>query len=345
MGLRRTVGSTLESVIGPQRTQALRQTERRTRQRLAQRIAPPPARRARRQGPPPGQSQGGGRKGRAQAGGQGGGQGGAQGPGRIRRLEPFVPHPTPTMTRHELLAGLHELLAPRTYLEIGVRDGQSLRLSRARSIGVDPAFRVQQELHCDVQLVRARSDDFFARPDALAHLDGVPVDLAFIDGMHLSEYALRDLVNTEPHMARTGVVVFDDTLPRNDLEAARERCTSAWAGDVFKAAEVLRRRRPDLLVLMVNTAPTGTTVVVGLDPDSSVLKEAYDEELPYLLAGDPQQVPRDFLDRSAAVDPVALLGSPAWSRLRAARAGSDHPDLASVREELSQVPRLAGTAD
>jgi hypothetical protein len=28
------------------------------------------------------------------------------------------------------------------------------------------------------------------RPDALAHFDGVPVDLAFIDGMRLSEFAV-----------------------------------------------------------------------------------------------------------------------------------------------------------
>jgi hypothetical protein len=66
-----------------------------------------------------------------------------------------------------------------------------------------------------VQLVRATSDDFFDRADALAHFGGTPVDLAFIDGMHLSEFALRDFVHTAPHMGTAGVVVFDDMLPRH----------------------------------------------------------------------------------------------------------------------------------
>ena len=31
------------------------------------------------------------------------------------------------------------------------------------------------------------------------------IDLAFIDGMHLLEFALRDFINMEPLMADTGV--------------------------------------------------------------------------------------------------------------------------------------------
>ncbi|MEJ7719274.1 MAG: hypothetical protein WKF58_01960 [Ilumatobacteraceae bacterium] len=61
-----------------------------------------------------------------------------------------------------VLAALHRKLAPRTYLEIGVSDGRSLTLSRARSIGVDPAFKVTAPVCCDLELVRATSDEFFA---------------------------------------------------------------------------------------------------------------------------------------------------------------------------------------
>ena len=42
------------------------------------------------------------------------------------------------MFRHELLKHLHALVQPRNYLEIGVRKGASLALSRARTIAIDP---------------------------------------------------------------------------------------------------------------------------------------------------------------------------------------------------------------
>ena len=107
------------------------------------------------------------------------------------------------MRRHELLRSLHELLEPRSYFEIGVNTGRSLTMSRTRSVGVDPFFAINRELHCDLHLVRASSDEFFARRHPFAHLDEPVVDLAFIDGMHLSEYALRDLINTERYTRST----------------------------------------------------------------------------------------------------------------------------------------------
>ena len=68
------------------------------------------------------------------------------------------------MTRHELLEVLHERTQPRTYLEIGIRTGNSLAISRARSIGVDPFFKIDKPIHCDVQLIKSTSDEFFCPP-------------------------------------------------------------------------------------------------------------------------------------------------------------------------------------
>ena len=45
------------------------------------------------------------------------------------------------MRRHKLLRGLHEVLQPRTYFEIGVRNGLSLELSRAQSVGGRPVLQ------------------------------------------------------------------------------------------------------------------------------------------------------------------------------------------------------------
>jgi predicted O-methyltransferase YrrM len=251
-----------------------------------------------------------------------------------------VPHPTATLTRHDLLRGLHEVLLPRTYLEIGVNEGSSLTLSRAKSIAIDPEFAVRTALHCDLDLVKAKSDQYFSRPDAMAHFDGMPVDLAFIDGMHLSEYALRDFINVERHLSPTGVAVFDDVLPRNPLESARVRRTGSWAGDIYKAVEVIARRRPDLVVLLVNTWPTGTAVVVGADADSEVLTSVYPSEVPYLEAEDPQSPPEAYMSRAVAVDPAELLSSEAWQLLVSARDLGDTTKLDQAKEVLRSIPKL-----
>jgi hypothetical protein len=304
MGIRSMVGSMLESTIGRERTNTIRRTERKARNALAKRLAAEPPKKPAAKPPPKPAA----RKPKATAK-----------PSPWQPPDPFVPHPEPWMTRHELLKGIHQRTRPRTYLEIGIRTGRSLTLSRARTIAVDPNFKIDNPIHCDLQLIKATSDDFFAGSDPLAHFEGVPVDLAFIDGMHLSDFALRDFINIEPYMADTGVVVLDDVLPRNGLEAARDRKTEPWTGDVYKVVEILRRRRPDLVVLLVNTAPTGTAVVVGADRASTVLREAYAEEEPYLLRPDPQTPPQEYLDRSIAVEPDALLQSPIWEQLVAIR--------------------------
>ncbi|WP_367319067.1 class I SAM-dependent methyltransferase [Streptomyces sp. HUAS ZL42] len=243
------------------------------------------------------------------------------------------------MKRHEFLRELHKVSANRNYLEIGVNDGRSLRLSRVPSIAIDPAFKVTSEIRCDVHLVRATSDDFFARANPLMHLKGgrhplrnlrrgrhplghwrrPTLDLSFIDGMHLFEYALRDFINVEKHSDWTSVIVFDDMMPRNGDEAARDRHTGAWTGDVFKVREVLARYRPDLVTVLVDTQPTGQLVVFGADPRNKVLREKYEEIVAEYVVPDPQKVPEAILERAGAVQPEALLEAGFWRPLVRAR--------------------------
>jgi hypothetical protein len=322
MGIRSTVGSMLESAIGRERTNTIRRVERDARNALAKRLAmeqpKKPASKPKSKSAPPKPKS-------------------IPKPRGWQPSDPFVSHPEPNMTRHELLQGLHEKIRPRTYLEIGIRTGRSMVLSRCRSIGVDPYFKIDNPIHCDVQLIKATSDDFFARDQPLAHFEGAPVDLAFIDGMHLSDFALRDFINIEPFMADTGVVVLDDVLPRNGLEAARDRKTEPWTGDVYKVVEILRRRRPDLVVLLVNTAPTGTAVVIGVDQASIILKDAYAAEEPYLLRPDPQTPPHEYMDRSITIEPNMLLESPVWDELVAIRESGAAADLSPLWAELRSL--------
>jgi len=244
--------------------------------------------------------------------------------------------------RHELLEQLHAHLAPRRYLEIGVSVGGSMTLSRTRSIGVDPFFTVKRELRCDLHLVRATSDEFFASPGAFDHFDGQPFDLAFIDGMHLAEYALRDFVNTERHSHPASVVVLDDMLPRVAVEGGRDRTDArahgAWAGDVYKLVESLRVLRPDLVCLELDTTPTGTVVVLLPDSTSTALAEAYDDLVEAYVVPDPQEIPQEVLARTRALDPAELLAAPIWEQLRRLR---ELPP-AEARPQVAQVLASAG---
>jgi hypothetical protein len=219
----------------------------------------------------------------------------------------------------DFLERVHEVLEPPTYLEIGIRHGDSLALARAASVGIDPAYRLRVTPPAGTALFRETSDEYFDRPDPLAPFGGRPAALGFIDGMHLVEYALRDFINVERHSAWSSVVVFDDIYPRNVEMAARRRKTRAWTGDVFKMLAILARHRPDLTCLRVDTRPTGLMLVIGLDPGSSVLDERYDEIVLASVRPDPQPVPRAVLERRDALAPEAVLSASFWSLLREGR--------------------------
>ena len=348
VSVRRVVGSGVERVVGTDRAARIRQTEARARRRLIRaldvegRNVPPrkpakkgPAKKAgakkaaaKKAAPKRTRAQLIDELGRATP--EGLGEGSTLPDGlHWAAPDPFPDYPRTQGDYKTLLAGLHERLRPRTYVEVGVSVGKTLTLSRARTIAVDPAYRILMPLRCDLAAFPETSDDFFARPDAFDHFEGVPTDLAFIDGMHLAEYALRDFINMEKQMAPGGVIVLDDMLPRNSLEAFRVRRTRAWAGDVFKVHEVLRTHRPDLTLIPISTEPTGSYLVVGLDPSNTVLEEVYDSLVSFLTSPDPQEVDPAWADRHACYDPDVVLGSGVFeeaARLRDAGAGREEFD-------------------
>lgn len=219
------------------------------------------------------------------------------------------------MFYRQFLTSIHEQLEPRHYLEIGVERGISMALAQCPAVGIDPAFSIQAELNNHVTLFRTTSDEYFNRPDPLAPTGGEPFDLAFIDGLHLFEFALRDFINTERHSSTRGVIVFDDVLPRSIDEAARQRHTFAWTGDVYPVLAVLERYRPELIVLPVRTQPTGLLLVMGLDPANTVLVDNYDAIMAEYRHPDPQPVPPDLIERTATLLPERVLESPLWSVL------------------------------
>ncbi len=177
----------------------------------------------------------------------------------------------------EVLKRLHELTQPRSYLEIGVETGATLAFARTaeRAIGIDPdASKLRPELVPPrARVFHETSDDFFAKRTRTEVLGPHRLDMAFIDGMHWFEYALRDFINVEAWSEPNGTIVLHDCLPIFPLTASRERRTKFWVGDVWKVVVILRELRPELSVKVVATAPSGLCVVRGLDPKSGVLRE------------------------------------------------------------------------
>lgn len=211
----------------------------------------------------------------------------------------------------EVLGSLHELLQPPLYLEIGVRHGRSLALAKGPAIGVDPAPEITVgNLPATTRLIELASDDFF-RDVAADVMPGGP-DLAFIDGMHLFEYALRDFMHVE-RMAKPGtLVVIDDIYPSHPAQAERERRTRVWTGDIWKLQRCLSELRPDLILLALDTSPTGLLLIAGLNPTNRTLWDRYNPIVRQYSKA--QAPPPEVLQRSGAIDPkdsrvVALAGA------------------------------------
>jgi hypothetical protein len=208
------------------------------------------------------------------------------------------------MHLHTFLAKLHEILKPQVYLEIGVQFGSSLALARsATAIGVDPnpmVNLVPGNLKANQFIYSMDSDSFFA-----SHSQHIPrVDLGFIDGMHLFEYALRDFINMEVVTSTQGVIVFDDVLPYAQEIAVREQPPGDWTGDVWKVYPILKEYRPDLNIALIDTAPTGTMVVTNLG-DRATKWDYYDKAVNKWMGDD--EVPEYILARTLAHNPVEFL--------------------------------------
>ena len=175
----------------------------------------------------------------------------------------------------EVIADIHQHIRPRTYVEIGVATGKSLRraLPETRAIGVDPDAAVQYDLPPQARIFDETSDHFFANRDVRAELGGLAVELAFIDGMHHFEFALRDFINLERLCSRSATILVHDCFPLDRASAQRERQSGFWSGDVWRLIVLLKKYRPDLKIHNVAAPPTGLAVIRGLDPSSSFLAD------------------------------------------------------------------------
>lgn len=196
----------------------------------------------------------------------------------------FPPHGG--MFYQDFIIGLLGEVRARSYLEVGVAQGDLLRRVECPAIAVDPRIIFQGNVVGKKPFLltfQMTSDEFFNRHDPRRFFpEGI--DVTFLDGLHQFEYLLRDFIKAERACHPRSVILLHDCLPMNEEVAERvpdlanrkiEATRSAWTGDVWKVVPILRRMRPSLRITLLDCPPTGLVMVSNLDPASSVLEERY----------------------------------------------------------------------
>ncbi|MDB5555469.1 MAG: hypothetical protein JWL86_5453 [Rhizobium sp.] len=185
-----------------------------------------------------------------------------------------------------LLGRLHHVLRPKTYVEIGVETGASMALALpgTKCVGIDPEPQITVKGPVEAKIFALRSSEFFANHDLTSILDGEPVELGFIDGLHVFESSLADFLNLERFCSPRGTLLIHDCLPLNETTAARKRQTRFWTGDVWRMLPTLARFRPELSLAVVACKPSGLAIIRGLNPRSSFSAQEYAEAVAFGLS-------------------------------------------------------------
>jgi hypothetical protein len=221
----------------------------------------------------------------------------------------------------KLIEQLHATLQPSSYLEIGTARGVSLALAQCDAIAVDPKFQFAANPAGSRQrtLLAQQPSDAFFRSGMLPAMFPDGVDLAFLDGLHLFEFLLRDLINVCGHLRRNSVVLLHDCLPLTEAMAARRPAGAKtedprdnwWTGDVWKVLYVVRACMPEAVVTCLDCPPTGLVCLTNLDAGHAGLMARYFELvrefgdidqregwLPRLYQDFPVESSRRYLDAS-----------------------------------------------
>lgn len=209
----------------------------------------------------------------------------------------------------EVLSEIQHRKKVARYLEIGSRTGDSISKIDCSYVAVDPEFNITAPVFnqsSQMLFFQQTSDDFFASK-MLEKMDWVP-DLAFIDGMHIFEFALRDFMNAEKTMQPDGVICIHDICPFNYEMTSRDVGSldriSAWTGDVWKVVLALLETRKDLQVEVVAAARTGLACISKLDPTNTALEDSYEDLLRKYTDIDLLDIgATGFYDRFNLVDP------------------------------------------
>lgn len=144
------------------------------------------------------------------------------------------------MFRYDIINKLISINNFKTYLEIGVFDGECInKINCELKDGVDPGS--ENGLSIGVNY-RMTSDNFFQT------VKNKKYDLIFIDGLHHTEQVDLDIKNSLNFLNLNGIIVLHDCNPPTELHTSRPRKSIQWNGDVYKSILKFRKKNSNKYV-------------------------------------------------------------------------------------------------
>ena len=127
-------------------------------------------------------------------------------------------------TRTDLIKYLIEVKGYKTYLEIGIQNGDNWREININKVGVDPNVQKSKGIHIKT------SNEFFKK-------NKDTFDIIFVDGDHARVQSFIDINNSLDVLNKGGLIVCHDSSPKD------ENHTNVWLnGEVYLTISKLRKR-------------------------------------------------------------------------------------------------------
>lgn len=160
------------------------------------------------------------------------------------------------MLRTDVINYTIEKMKYKSYLEIGVSDGNNFR-----QIKCDKKTSVDPVKICDDVMFEMTSDDFFNQ-------NTEKFDIIFIDGHHHCEYVCRDINNSLKVLNKNGTIFVHDCFPH--FKQASSRIDqfvegNPWCGDGFKVIHSIVKNYQDYVNCMVLKTDWGIAMISKID--------------------------------------------------------------------------------
>ena len=127
-------------------------------------------------------------------------------------------------SRIDLIKYVIEKNKYKNYLEIGCNSDDVFNNINIEKTGVDPVSGGN---------FRGTSDEFFSQ-------NSKNYDCIFIDGLHVYQQVIKDILNSIKILNNNGVIILHDCLPKSIGHQRVPRTRYNWNGDVWKAVVEVR---------------------------------------------------------------------------------------------------------
>ena len=151
--------------------------------------------------------------------------------------------------RTQIIDYFVKLVEAQYYLEIGVRNPEKNfnKIQCTHKFSVDPGIEFEDN-PVDFKMT---SDLFFEKlkSDQLEIKSETKFDVIFIDGLHISDQAERDILNSIEYLTDNGVIIMHDCNPpsefhqREQYDFKNSPATVFWNGTTWKAFYKIRHRK------------------------------------------------------------------------------------------------------